>query len=496
VLILWKRWGSAPDHAKNTPYTSGTQEEYHFAKARYDDRRLQDIAVFFKSADPAQMSDPDPQLQSVLEFRRELESSYELLYHVFDQTRDFERMLRRLLGQWRRDHENGKAAKARRSPPRMPPPSDEIPVPRSESPNAKALAEAWRYAEEGKLTDAETLFARSVVRGSDPEALRSYGAFLLRAGRRKQAAVMFDCILDLTSDADRIWRALAYGNLGLIRDLSGDFDGAEELHKKSLAIHEKLGRCDGMAYVQNNLGILAKRRGGLEEAESLYRLALANARAAQRKDIEGRAYNNLGLLFRDKGDHRNSELMFQRALALAEERGKAQETATALVNFGFLEVDRDRWNIAEGMLSRALAISRQLGFRECTAQASVGLGALRLKQGRPEDANSLFADALQISTETQRSDGIANAAVNLAVVAANRGDLEAAERFLMSALEAYTEIGEPLGQATVEENLGEVVRVRGEIERARRLWQQARRRLEEQGLTIRADRISERLRAL
>jgi len=32
-------------------------------------------------------------------------------------------------------------------------------------------------------------------------------------GRRKQAAVMFDCILDLTSDADRIWRALAYGNL-------------------------------------------------------------------------------------------------------------------------------------------------------------------------------------------------------------------------------------------------------------------------------------------
>jgi len=58
--------------------------------------------------------------------------------------------------------------------------------------------------EEGKMTDAETLFARSVVRGSDPEALRSYGAFLLRAGRRKQAAVMFDCILDLTSDADRI----------------------------------------------------------------------------------------------------------------------------------------------------------------------------------------------------------------------------------------------------------------------------------------------------
>jgi hypothetical protein len=37
-----------------------------------------------------------------------------------------------------------------------------------------------RSAERGRLNEAETLFARSVARSDNPEALRSYGAFLLR----------------------------------------------------------------------------------------------------------------------------------------------------------------------------------------------------------------------------------------------------------------------------------------------------------------------------
>jgi tetratricopeptide (TPR) repeat protein len=297
VLMLWNRWGSPPDNTKDPLYTSGTEEEYHLAKACCNDpaHPVRDVAVFFKSVKPSQMTDPDPQLERVLRFRRELESSRELLFHLFDKTGEFERILRGLLGRWRRDHEDGKPAKVPRGPaaPLLPPPSDEISVPHAASPNAGTLAEAWRCAEAGKLTDAETLFARSVVKGDDPEAFRSYGAFLLRVGRREQAAVMFNRILELTSGSDGVWRAIAYGNLGLVRDLSGDFAAAEEMHRNSLAIHEQLGRLDGMAQVRNNLGILAKRQGRFEEAERLYGLALNNARTAGRGDIEGRAYNNL-----------------------------------------------------------------------------------------------------------------------------------------------------------------------------------------------------------
>ncbi len=49
-----------------------------------------------------------------------------------------------------------------------------------------------------------------------------------------------------SSAARRAWPA-HYGNLGLIYQTRGELDRAEEMHKKSLAIEEKLGRQEGMA---------------------------------------------------------------------------------------------------------------------------------------------------------------------------------------------------------------------------------------------------------
>ena len=61
---------------------------------------------------------------------------------------------------------------------------------------------------------------------------------------------------------DRRWIAAAYGNLGLIYQGRGDLDQAEEMQRKSLAIHEQLGADLPDA-------------GGLDQAEEMHRKALA-----------------------------------------------------------------------------------------------------------------------------------------------------------------------------------------------------------------------------
>ena len=58
-----------------------------------------------------------------------------------------------------------------------------------------------------------------------------------------------------------------YGNLGLVFIDRGDLEGAEAMHRKSLAIEEKLGRLEGMASDYGNLARSVKnprrpRRGG------------------------------------------------------------------------------------------------------------------------------------------------------------------------------------------------------------------------------------------
>ena len=61
--------------------------------------------------------------------------------------------------------------------------------------------------------------------------------------------------------------ANTYGNLGLIYRVKGDLDKAEQMHRKSLEIDEKLGRIEGMASDYGNLGVIYEERGDLKKAK-------------------------------------------------------------------------------------------------------------------------------------------------------------------------------------------------------------------------------------
>ena len=236
-------------------------------------------------------------------FRRRLETSRELFFCAFDQRAEFERQLRGLFAQWRRDHEDGNLTRDGRVAhelPLMPPPSNEITVPNPPALIRHYLKWLGNAPRSGRLTEAETLLPVALREVTILRHSAAMGRFSYEPVVALRLRLCFERILELSSASDRIWQAIAYGNIGLVRELSSDFAGAEKMHRKSLAINQELGRLDGMAQVQNNLGIIEKRKGHLAGADELFRLALENGRKAEREDIIGRAYNNLGLLYRDK----------------------------------------------------------------------------------------------------------------------------------------------------------------------------------------------------
>jgi hypothetical protein len=107
VLTLWDRWGTPPDKDGKGKYSSGSEEEYHIALDCFKDSKLpmKQIVALFKSVDARQLSDAGPELQKVLNFKKELEEGKAILFKTFEGTVDFEKILRGLLGQWRRDGE-------------------------------------------------------------------------------------------------------------------------------------------------------------------------------------------------------------------------------------------------------------------------------------------------------------------------------------------------------------------------------------------------------
>jgi len=98
-------------------------------------------------------------------------------------------------------------------------------------------------------------------------------------------------ILSLTSQKSLVHAAISQmqpwhrggttGNLGLIYRTRGDLDRAEEMHRKSLAIEEKLGRIEGMASDYANLGSVYKKRGDQAKAHEYWQLAKETYAKAQ-----------------------------------------------------------------------------------------------------------------------------------------------------------------------------------------------------------------------
>jgi len=291
VLLLWDRWGSRPDLPGKGEFSSGTEEEYRLAlKCLGDDASpLRQIIVFFKAVDPRQINDPGPQLKAVLDFKTELENSKNLLFHTFDEVRSFERWIERYLACWVRDHEDGDGGS-----PAMPPVAPLVPTgllnefsdaARSElpdktpasssSPNAALLDHAEVLTNEGRISEAESSFAQAIVAGNDPEAFNRYGHFLARLGRLDQARIMYERVLVLAEAAgSEIWKAKAYGNLGLIYRTRDELDRAEEILRKAHAMFEKLGDQEQMAAGHANLGLVAKDRDEVERARELLTKAL------------------------------------------------------------------------------------------------------------------------------------------------------------------------------------------------------------------------------
>ena len=280
VLVLWNRWGSPPDTISSR-FTSGTEEEYHVALESYraEQNTMRQIVIMFKSVDPQQLSDPGPQLQKVLEFRNDIEQQKTHLFHSFDTTESFRKLIRRHLAAWLRDEESGgvvqKPVPSVVEPGVIEDSTDTRQQQRLEPFERSLTAKAWALADEGRLTEAEVEFARNVVGRQQPQSLIQYGRFLFRLGRLDQATVMFEGAVTVAKDqGDQKAVAEAYRHLGLVLRLRGDLDGAEQMHRKSLEINERVGRLEGMASQYGNLGLVLRLRGDLDGAEQMHRKSL------------------------------------------------------------------------------------------------------------------------------------------------------------------------------------------------------------------------------
>ena len=261
ILAMHRRWGQSSPDAK--PYSSYTEEEFHRALERWKKEEKPEIFVFFKRVDAESEADPGPQLKRVMDFRKQLEETRQVLYHYFEDEESFVAEVDRHL----RAYAKGELPKSDKQ-------RDVVVLPLAaldEIEKAKRLAiKKMKEAEEARDAEKESLLKIEAMQLE----LAEDAANLSKEGKIEYARQKFAELVTETMDL----RVLSLGYE--FYDRTGDLDSALSVLEKWLNLSGPDEKSAETASAYGNLGVLYKTRGDLELAEKMYRKSLGHQRGA------------------------------------------------------------------------------------------------------------------------------------------------------------------------------------------------------------------------
>jgi len=226
-------------------------------------------------------------------------------------------------------------------------------------------------------------------------ALKNLGAVYFNLNQLAQARDYSAQALQMSQQLhDHFQTARIYINLGPIKYVDGDWQGALNDLEKGLAIAQRLGALDTIISL----------------------------------------HTNLGSMYVERGDHKQAFKHLNSVLQLARDQERHQ-VITAEIRLAQLYNYEENWDTAVHHLQAAENLARQindqaslttiLGYK---ASAHLGLGQL-------EDANSLIQDALKLDKRLGYHDSMGENLRILGTIAAARHDSEAAAQAFSRSLE-------------------------------------------------------------
>jgi len=295
----------------------------------------------------------------------------------------------------------------------------------------------------GDIAEAESRL-KVVLRfiPDDLDAINRTGHIHLLRGELGAALRSYTLILE-KSGGDDGWRAIAYGNLGLIEETRGNLKAAEKYHKDALEIDKKLESPGGMAAAYGNLGLIEQRRGNLEAAEKYLKKALEiHTKQDSQADI-ALDYGNLGLLERMRGNLDAAEKYHKDSLDIEKKLGRLEGMAVDYGNLGLIEQMRGNLDAAEKYNKDALEIFTKLGSQEGMANQYGNLGLIEKTRGNLDAAEKYHKDALEIEKKLGRLEGIAADYGNLGTIEWTRGNFDSARALWLKARDTFAKVGMP-----------------------------------------------------
>lgn len=191
--------------------------------------------------------------------------------------------------------------------------------------------------------------------------------------------------------------------LGMIQSDYGKFDEALISHYEVLKYFDKTDNPNATA-VLNSIGVVHNLLGNHQDAEEAFRRSIEIAEKADRKDALANAMSNLGDLYSDLDRLDEALTLFEQVLAYDESVNDQWGIGFQMSNIGYIYVKKENYQTALSYLLKGLAIRRQLGQNIHLCSNLILVGTAYRQMGKPSTALRYYTEAKAIAESIDARD--------------------------------------------------------------------------------------------
>lgn len=229
-------------------------------------------------------------------------------------------------------------------------------------------------------------------------ATQLYGFWYIR-GPMREGGLWLERALEADTGDDPALSALALYQCGEFARTRGDFDTAEALGRKSLAISRDLNDEAGIALALFLLGNAASSAMQFDSAIEHFTESLRIYRSLDNKERIAFVLNNLAQVYARQGQVDLAQPRFEEALATWQSTGSTWGMMITYVGLGELARARQDYPQAREYYMQSLQLFHDLDDRWGMCECLFDLAETVLLQGDPELAVCLFSVASELKEE-------------------------------------------------------------------------------------------------
>ena len=226
-----------------------------------------------------------------------------------------------------------------------------------------------------------------------------------------------------------------------------EYKQARRLHRKSLAILQRIGAPEDTSLSLYNLGNIAYQQGNYEQAKRLYRRSIRIYRQVGSHFGLALCLNDLGVICLLQGDYAQANQLFRKSLAIRTKIGDQSGVAKSLTNLGLIADRLGQRKKTRRFFERSLEISREGGDQRGIATALTNLGVLMRRIGEKqqspallEEARGFVLDGMAVYREIGARGGVVLCLHNLAGICGLLDEVEQSEMHSLEAMRSAVEI--------------------------------------------------------